>query len=83
MKHKLAGGGLDVNPERNDAHRRDPPMATAPLVVLLGAYAFGTLDPGVQGQWESRRWPLEPWPRHLLPVTLLSAARDEPFLWRK
>ena len=34
MKHKLARGALDVDSRRNDAHRRDPPAATARTTVI-------------------------------------------------
>ena len=83
MKHELVRGALGVNSRRNDAHRRDSPAATAPLAKQLSASAFRTLDPGIQGQWESRWWPLEPWPRHLLPSTSFPVARDESFLRRE
>lgn len=83
MKPELARRTLGVSSRRNDAHCRDPPTATVPLAVPLGASAFRALDPCVQGRWESRRRPLEPWPRRLLPSTPFPVARGGPFLRRK
>ena len=65
-------------------HRCDAPAAMVPLAIPLGASTFRALDPSVQGQREPRQRPLKPWPRHLLPSTPFSAARDKPFLrWKR
>ena len=76
MKHKLARRALGMDFRGDDAHRRNSPASTAAPSVWLDTFFSRALDAGVQGQREPRWWPLEPRPRHLLPSTLVSTAKD-------
>ena len=83
MEHKLSGGDLGVHSRRDNAHRRDPPAPTAASSMALDISSYRALKVGVQRQWEPWRRSLAPRPRHLLPRALISAAEDQPLLWRK
>ena len=83
MEHKLSRGALSVDYRRDNAHRHDSPAPTAASSMALGINSCRALKVGVQGQQKPWRRLLAPRSRHLLPRALISAAEDQPLLWRK